>query len=117
MAQARPACSAHDNEIALGVGRALSGYVDIIIEMTWYARAHEDNRCRKLLAFARYDSTPRRLLIELNPEKTDYVTRGDFVSDEYQDNWPILSGVLEEAHDKLTRKEILKAWPDDFSKP
>jgi hypothetical protein len=44
---------------------ALTGNVDIIIEMDWFARPHEDDRRRRLLAFSRHDATPRRRLIEL----------------------------------------------------
>ena len=55
--------------------------------------------------------------VELNAEGTDYITHGDFLADDFQENWDVLLGIFEEAHDKLTRKETLRAWPYDYAKP
>ena len=69
------------------------------------------------IARARGNGTPRRLLIELNAIGTDYLTHGDYISDDFDENWQVLHDILEDAHDKLTRKEIDRAWPDDYPKP
>src|SRR5262249_22289768 len=51
---------------------ALSGFADILIEMKWHARPSEDDRRRRLLAFSRYEETPRQLVVELSADGTDY---------------------------------------------
>jgi hypothetical protein len=97
---------------------ALSGYVDIILEMQWYSRAsdHGDRR-RRLESFSRFDETPSRLVLELTPEGTDYLNHGNFEEEEFRRNWEVLRSVLEEAERKLTREQILGYWPKDHAKP
>src|SRR5262249_13169154 len=41
---------------------ALAAFVDILIEMHWYAAPDEPDRRRRLLAWSRHDATPRQLL-------------------------------------------------------
>jgi AAA domain len=96
---------------------ALSGYVDVIIEMTWYGRATDDERRRKLAAFSRLPETTRRLVIGLTDDGNDYVSHGDFAIDDFDEGWQVVSGVLEDADGKQTRREILDHWPQDFPKP
>jgi hypothetical protein len=103
-------------QAARGSG-ALTSHVDIIIEMHWFARAHEDDRRRRLLSFSRHDATPRRLLIELDAAGSDYAVHGDYVPDDFMENWQVLEGMFEEAHNKLSRAQILSTWPDDYPKP
>jgi AAA domain len=105
-----------EGQAARGSG-ALPGYVDILIEMNWFARPMEDDRRRRLVAFSRHRETPRRLVIELGPLGTDYLAYGDFAVEELDQAWDQLQGVLEEAHGKLTRREILKQWPQDYRPP
>lgn len=38
-------------------------------------------------------------------------------SDQLQANWQLLQMVLEDVPQKLTRRDILDEWPDDFVKP
>ncbi len=96
---------------------ALSGFVDILIEMDWYQRGVDDDRRRRLRAYSRYEETPRQLVIELNPEGTDYRALGDLPAEEFSASWQWLRLVLEDANGKLTRREILAEWPEDFEKP
>jgi hypothetical protein len=103
-------------QAARGSG-ALAGFVDIILEMNWCSHATENDRRRRLLAFSRHDETPRQLVIELNPEGTDYLTHGDFEADEFLQSWDRLRMVLEDASDKRTRRQILDEWPADFPPP
>jgi AAA domain len=103
-------------QAARGTG-ALSGSVDILLELDLMGGAADDDRRRRLSSFSRHRTTPRRLVIELTADGTDYVSLGDFVSHDFDDNWAVLSGVLEDAPEKLTRAAILKAWPADFAKP
>jgi hypothetical protein len=103
-------------QAARGSG-ALTSHVDIVVEMHWFARPHEDDRRRRLLSFSRHDATPRRLLIELNAAGNDYLVHGDYVPDDFMENWQVLAGMFEEAHNKLSRAQILATWPDDYPKP
>lgn len=80
-------------------------------------RAPETDRRRRLAAFSRSDATPRLIVLELNPESTDYANLGVPEPDEFLTAWPILRTILEDAEHKLTRAHILEDWPDDFPKP
>jgi hypothetical protein len=103
-------------QAARGSG-ALSGFVDIIVEMNWCAHAGDGDRRRKLLAFSRHDRTPGQRVLELNAEATDYLTHGDFSEDDFAQNWQRLHLVFEDAADKLTRRQLLADWPADFPCP
>ncbi|HEX3147940.1 MAG TPA: AAA family ATPase [Gemmataceae bacterium] len=113
----------HPSKKATAAGRlargsgAVTGSVDIIIELELMASAAEDDRRRKLSAYSRHRATQRRLIVELTPDGTDYVALGDYIGNDFEDNWPVLAGVLEDASGKLTRKEVHKYWPQDFVKP
>ena len=99
-------------QAARGSG-ALSGYVDIIVEMTCYSPGAFEDRRRKLRCFSRYEETPRRLLIEWTPDGTDYLAHGEWGDEEFDDTWRGVRAVLEEAPHMLTRAEILDRWPAD----
>jgi AAA domain len=105
-----------EGQAARGSG-ALPGHVDILVEMNWFARPMDDDRRRRLIAFSRHRETPRRLVIELGPLGTDYLAYGDFATEEFDQGWDQLQGVLEEARGKLTRREIIKEWPQDYRPP
>ncbi|HKA08360.1 MAG TPA: AAA family ATPase [Gemmataceae bacterium] len=96
---------------------ALSGEVDIILEMDELGRGTEEDRRRRLWAFSRFKESPRRQVIELNATGTDYASLGDFATNEFDDGWPVLFGVLEDAEQKLTRRQVCDQWPEDFVKP
>jgi hypothetical protein len=103
-------------QAARGSG-ALSGFVDIIMEKDFYKAADSTDRRRCITAYSRSDQTPRRLVIELNAEGTDYLNRGEFEPDDFMENWKHVRGVLQESRTKLTRKEILDNWPPDYPAP
>jgi hypothetical protein len=96
---------------------ALSSFVDILLEMDWYRRGAEEDRRRQLRAYSRYEETPRQLVFELHPEGTDYRALGDGQEEAFTQHWQPLRMVLEDAADKLNRREILAEWPEDFVKP
>jgi hypothetical protein len=97
-------------QAARGSG-ALSGYVDIIMEMSWYDHPCKVDRRRKVQAFSRFEETPRGRIIELTPDGTDYLSHGDFEEEELNRSRALLLDVLDDADHKLTRKEVLAAWP------
>jgi AAA domain len=103
-------------QAARGSG-AFAAFADIVVEMSRCPHAREDDRRRRLLGFARSEATPRQLVLELNAEATDYACLGNFIDDDFLLNWDRLRFVLEDAHSKLTRREILEQWPADFPRP
>jgi hypothetical protein len=103
-------------QAARGSG-ALPGYVDIVVEMDLLSRADLEDRRRLLRAWSRHEHTPRELVIELSADGTDYECLGDYKAEEFRQSWGQLRGVLEEAPRKLTRAEVLEAWPREGPRP
>jgi hypothetical protein len=103
-------------QAARGSG-ALPSFVDIIIEMGYYSQPDDLDRRRRLLAFSRYEETPRHLLIELQADGTDYVVLQSGLEAALGEAWPALLHSLSDAFSKLTREEILDNWPPDYTKP
>jgi hypothetical protein len=101
-------------QAARGSG-ALLGHVDISIEMR-HPGGDPFTRRRRFLALSRHADTPRQLLLELNPEGTDYVPAPD-TPDASPFTWEPLRLILEDAPQKLTRRDILAEWPEHFDKP
>ena len=108
--------AAGDGQAARGSG-ALTGYVDVVMEMHWFTQSAEADRRRVLRAWSRLDETPRQLVIELNADGTDYRVVGDGPQQEFVQSWQVLEGVLLDATHKLTRQEILDSWPADYERP
>jgi hypothetical protein len=102
-------------QAARGSGVLLS-HVDISIEMC-HPGGDPLTRRRRFLALSRHTETPRRLLLELNAEGLDYLPVPDEEEDDFQASWDQLRLVLEDAPQKLTRRDILAEWPPDFAKP
>lgn len=96
---------------------ALTGHMDVLIEMEWFGPPQEDDRRRKLSAFSRHKQTVRRLVIEWSPDGKDYASLGDFAELDRNAGWPVLMGVLEDADRKLTKQQIRKQWPADYACP
>jgi hypothetical protein len=113
----------HPRKAPAGEGRsargsgALLAAVDVTIEMDWFGMPSDGDRRRVLRAFSRHKATPRRLAIEWTTDGRDCSALGDAAFDDFDGGWPILQGVLEDAHQKLTRKGILKSWPQDYVPP
>ena len=103
-------------QAARGSG-ALPSFVDIIIEMGYYAQPDDLDRRRRLLAFSRHDQTPRHLLIELQDDGKDYVVLQSGVEAAFGESWQAVLDVLASAQRKLTRQEILAQWSPDYDKP
>jgi len=95
---------------------ALLGHADVIIEMR-HPGGDALTRRRRFLASSRYLRTPARLLLELSADGSDYVAVPDATADDFTAPWHILGMVLEDAPQKLTRRDILLEWPEDFDKP
>jgi hypothetical protein len=106
-----------DGQAARG-SSALSGFADIIMEMSCYRRARSRNRRRRIFAYSRYQGeTPRHLIIELNSGATDYLLRTNPSGKPIVQMWPALAMVLADATDKLGQQEILQRWPTEEGPP
>ena len=96
---------------------ALSGFVDILMEMSHCKRARSRDRRRRICAYSRHIETPRHLVIELNPDGSDYLVRTDAAGTVLVSTWPAVHFVLVRATDRLTRDTILAQWPVDGDAP
>lgn len=95
-------------QAARGSG-ALSGFVDVILEMRWFRQPDPEDRRRYLQAFSRFEETPSCLALELNADGTDYLVLDDRPA---LSPWlPDLLAILTAAGGPLSRAEILSHWP------
>jgi hypothetical protein len=105
-----------EGQLARGSG-ALSGFVDILMEMHVYTRGEPSDRRRRVQAFSRHPETPGHIVLELNADGTDYLGRGDYDERSFGDCWGALERIFANARRKLTRRDVLDEWPDDSPKP
>ena len=103
-------------QAARGSG-ALSGFVDVIVEMQAVARRNAQDRRRRLRAYSRHAATPASWVIEWTADGTDYVGLGPSAEPDFERGWPLLQAVLAGAERSLTRREILRRWPDPGAVP
>src|SRR5438132_517760 len=66
---------------------ALTGFADIVMEKNFYRTGDDTDRRRKIRTFSRLEETPRRLVLQLNADGTDYANLGDFQTDDFLQNW------------------------------
>lgn len=97
-------------QAARGSG-ALCSYADVLMEMHHVARNRLDDRRRRLLAWSRHDETPHELVLELADDGRDYRVLAA-QDEEFERASEQLVAVLRMTDRKLTRREILAAWPD-----
>jgi hypothetical protein len=114
----------HPRKQRTGEGRAargsgaLSGAVDILMEMHWVSRPSSTDRRRRLKSWSRHQHTPPRLIIELNEAGTDYTAVDLAESRPKMDSLPLaLRHVLTDASYKLTLQSILDDWPRHERRP
>jgi hypothetical protein len=96
---------------------ALPGYADIIIEMDRISRRNMKDRRRRLQAYSRHEETRGKWIIELTPDGSDYLSLGECAEPSFERGWPVLKRLLEEADGPLTRRELLRQWPDEALPP
>ena len=105
-----------DGQTARGSG-ALSGFVDIVMEMSCYRRARSRDRRRRICAYSRYVETPRHLIIELNADGADYDVRTDATGTPVVQTWPEMHYLLTNATEKITQQDMLERWPVEQNRP
>jgi hypothetical protein len=92
---------------------ALSGFVDILVEMRSIRKSPDAERRRRMTAFARYPETPRDLCIEWTLDGTDYTVHDESWQNAFASNWELLRSVFVNAPHKLNRDEIRECWPSE----
>jgi len=105
-----------EGQAARGSG-ALSGFADIIIEMFRISWRNMKDRRRRLQAYSRHEETMPRYIIELSADGSDYVSLGDSAEPSFERGWPALQQILEESEGPLSRRDILRRWPENVLAP
>jgi hypothetical protein len=103
-------------QAARGSG-ALSGYVDIIVEMGAVHRLNANDRRRRLRAYSRFADTPPTWVLEWTADGTGYLGLGPSAEPDLARGWPALQALLAGADRPLTRRTILRDWPDSTPAP
>jgi hypothetical protein len=103
-------------QAARGSG-ALLAFVDVFIEMERVSRRNSKDRRRRLRAFSRYRETPAKWVIELAEDGSDYVSLGASAEPELEKCWPVMKSILERAEDRLTWRQLVQRWPENFPRP
>ncbi|MBX7105562.1 MAG: AAA family ATPase [Gemmataceae bacterium] len=92
---------------------ALSGFVDVLMTLD---HVPSGERRRRLTTVSRR-STPGPRVIELSADGAEYALVTEVEPDDFDDGWPVLRMVMEDALEWLTRKRILAQWPEDHIRP
>jgi hypothetical protein len=103
-------------QAARGSG-ALPACADIIVEMHTICRRNLKDRRRRLRAYSRYQETPTNWVIEWTADGSDYRGLGGSGEPEFEQGWPVLRGILEKAEGPMSRRDILRAWPESAAAP
>ncbi len=105
-------------QAARGSG-ALSGFVDMIIEMQHVSAGHAKDRRRSLRAFSRHDDTPTTTVIELSADGKDYHLLAPNAELDYERGWLVIKDILEHAEidGYRTLRDFVREWPEGFAPP
>jgi len=103
-------------QAARGSG-ALLAFVDIIIEMERVSRRNLKDRRRRIRAFSRYSETPSKWVIELAADGVDYASLGPSGEPDFDQGWPVMKSILDQAEDRLTWRQIAQRWPEHLPRP
>jgi AAA domain len=95
---------------------ALPASVDFTLEMHWAGSSTHETRRRRLLAWSRFDETPRRALLELSSSATEYELAEDERGIPTDQVVEVLENVLRAAPD-LTAREVQERWPPGSARP
>jgi hypothetical protein len=92
-------------------GGALCGSVDVLMEMKLPPATQPHSRRRTLLAWSRYQETPRERVIELSADGTDYFEIQSGAEGCGEGHLEVVLQLLAATGGKLTRRQLLDAWP------
>lgn len=96
---------------------ALPSHADINLEMSWVRRPDQEDRRRWLRAFSRARESRRSVILELLADGSNYALREPEESGESAEYWQVVEMILGDAWKRMTQREILEEWPEDFVKP
>jgi len=98
---------------------ALPAFADVLLELGGVQPSEGADRRRRLRATGRFPETGGGAMIELAADGTDYAVlpEVDRPAESFAAGWPVLRQVLEDARHRLTRKEVIAGWPDDYPRP
>lgn len=96
---------------------ALCASVDVLMEMKLPPNSQPQDRRRKLLAWSRFDETPRERVIELSTDGTDYCESQIDTDTHREDYVATVEHLLTCPPRKLTRMQLLKHWPKKSPAP
>lgn len=98
-------------QAARGSG-ALCAMVDVLMELSWLRSGDVEDRRRRLLAWSRYEGTPRERVLELSADGRDYHVCAAAGDDQFESAlWMIEAVLRERAGLKLSRRQLHDEWP------
>ena len=100
---------AGEGQAARGSG-ALTGFVDVILELRRFNGKDADDRRRTLTGYSRFDETPRESVIELGED--GYRLIGKKANAERADRQSVIGEILTTEGAGLTVDEIREKWPE-----
>jgi 5S rRNA maturation endonuclease (ribonuclease M5) len=93
---------------------ALTGFVDVIVELRRFAPQDAKDSRRVLKAYGRFDSIPAKTVLELGPDGYRVLEGGAAVTEDYIST---ISTLIPMSGPGLTRDEVLDQWPKTALKP
>ncbi len=103
-------------QAARGSG-ALSGFVDIILELERVSHNNMKDARRRLWAYSRFVETPSKWVIEMTPDGADYLSLSESGQPSFDHGWPVLRRIFENAEGPLTVKQMARRWPSETAVP
>lgn len=107
---------AEAGESARGSG-ALSGFADVLLELSRYGKLKTDAHRRLLVARSRRPETPERLAYEWDATTGEFRTVIDPRDRQLAENWATVEKVLADRGEYMSCAEIAANWPDDAASP
>jgi hypothetical protein len=107
---------AEAGESARGSG-ALSGFADVLMELSRYGRLKTDAHRRLIFARSRRPETPERVAYEWDAAVGEFRTLLDPRERQFAENWATVEKVLTARGEHMTCREIRANWPDDAESP
>ena len=105
---------AGEGQAARGSG-ALSGFVDVIMELRRFDASRREDARRKLTTYSRFDESPDERVIELTDD--GYVDCGTRHDANRLERFSIYQKILPAQSPGLTPDEIRNQWPEMLDKP
>jgi hypothetical protein len=96
---------------------ALTGFVDIVLELTRFGRLRSDNRYRRLAGFARYRDTPRELYYTWDPATGGFEVVPDPHAIQFRANWEQVHALLKNRPTPASHIDLLADWPANQPPP